>query len=112
MRHFTRFSNPMDPWSLGFGIKVGEGGKGDLFLSFFFGRSWCLKMTVKVSLKIASEASYFCILSGQSSLKMVNFGDFLKTLSLLSNSVTRQVNFNKTKIFGKCQNWKTEMIFD
>ena len=46
--------------------------------------SSCLKITEKVSFKIASEASYFYILS---SLKMVNFGDFLKTLSLQSNSV-------------------------
>ena len=36
--------------------------------------------------------------------KMVHFGEFLKTCSLRSNSVTRQVNFNMTKISGKCQN--------
>ena len=36
--------------------------------------------------------------------KMVNFGDFLKTWSLWSNSVTRQIIFNWTKIDGKCQN--------
>ena len=30
--------------------------------------------------------------------KMVNFDEFLKTWNLLSNSVTRQVNFNWTKI--------------
>ena len=36
--------------------------------------------------------------------KMVNFGEFLKTWSLRSNSVTRQVSFNRTKIGGKCQN--------
>ena len=35
---------------------------------------------------------------------MVNFGVFLKTLSLKSNSVTRQVSFKRTKIGGKCQN--------
>ena len=35
---------------------------------------------------------------------MVHFGDFLKTWRLRSNSVTRQVNFNRTKIGGKCQN--------
>ena len=29
---------------------------------------------------------------------------FLKTWSLRSNIVTRQVNFNRTKIGGKCQN--------
>ena len=36
--------------------------------------------------------------------KMVNFGEFLKTWSLRSNSVTRQVSFYRTKIGGKCQN--------
>ena len=35
--------------------------------------------------------------------KMVQFGEFLKTWSLRSNSVTRQVSFNSTKIGGKCQ---------
>ena len=38
--------------------------------------------------------------------KMVHFGDFLKTLSLRSNSITRQVTYNKTKNVGKCQNKK------
>ena len=32
------------------------------------------------------------------------FGEFLKTWSLRSNSVTRQVNFKRTKIGEKCQN--------
>ena len=35
---------------------------------------------------------------------MVNFGEFLKIWSLRSNSVTRQVSFNRTKIGGKYQN--------
>ena len=42
----------------------------------------CLKITEKVSLKFASEASYVYNLSGQKSIKMpkmVNFGEFLKT---------------------------------
>ena len=34
-------------------------------------------------------------------LKIVNFGEFLKNRNLRSNSVTRQVNFNRTKIVGK-----------
>ena len=37
---------------------------------------------------------------------MGNFGEFLKTWSLLSNSVTRQVTFIRTKNGGKCQNSK------
>ena len=40
---------------------------------------------------------------------MVHFGDFLKTWSLRSNSGTRQVSFNRTKIGGKCQNSKIQM---
>ena len=35
---------------------------------------------------------------------MVHLGEFLKTWSWRSNSVTRQVSFNRTKIGGKCQN--------
>ena len=35
---------------------------------------------------------------------MVQFDEFLKTWSLRSNSVTRQVSFDRTKIGGKCQN--------
>ena len=35
---------------------------------------------------------------------MVHFGEFLNIWSLRSNSVTRQVSFNWTKIGGKCQN--------
>ena len=38
---------------------------------------------------------------------MVHFGEFFKTWSLRSNSVTRQVTFNRTKIDGKCQTLKT-----
>ena len=35
---------------------------------------------------------------------MVQVGEFLKTWSLRSNSVTRQVSFTRSKIGGKCQN--------
>jgi len=37
---------------------------------------------------------------------MVHFGEFLKTWSLRSNSVTSQVSFKKAKNCGKCQNAK------
>ena len=40
---------------------------------------------------------------------MVNFGEFLKIWSFRSNSVTRQINFKRTKNGEKCQNWKTQM---
>ena len=41
--------------------------------------------------------------------KMVHFGEFLKTWSLRSNSVTRQVSFNMKKVGGKCQNSKIQI---
>ena len=41
---------------------------------------------------------------------MVNFVKFLKTWSLRSNSVTRHVSFNRTKIGGKCQNSKCDIL--
>ena len=40
---------------------------------------------------------------------MVHFGEFLKTWSLRSNSVTRQVSFNRTKIGGKYQTSNIKM---
>ena len=73
-------------------------------------RARCLKNTEKISFNIASEASYVYILSGQNLIlknaKNGQFGELLKTLSLRSNSVTRQVNFNRTKIGRKCQKFK------
>ena len=68
--------------------------------------SRCLKITEKVSFNIASEASCVYILSGQKFKKcqeMVHFSEFLKTWKLRLNSVTRQVNFIRTKVDGKCQ---------
>ena len=64
----------------------------------------CLKMIEKVAFIIASEASYVYILSGQKFIKKAKigqFGVFLKNCSLRSNSVTRYVNFNRTKIDEK-----------
>ena len=66
--------------------------------------SRCLKITEKVSFNIASEASYLYILLKMP--KIVYFGEFLKTWSLRSNSVTGQINFNRTKIGEKFQNAK------
>ena len=63
----------------------------------------CLKITKKVAFNIASEASYVYILSGQKFIKDAKNGQFwrvFENLNLLSNSVTRQVNFNiKNAIF-------------
>ena len=56
----------------------------------------CLKITEKVSFNIASEASYVFILSRQyfiKNAKIGHFGEFLKTWSLRSKSVTRQLQF-------------------
>ena len=58
-------------------------------------------MAPKVAFNSASEASYVYILS--------QFGEFLENWSLRSNSVTRQVNFNQTKIGEKCQCLKIQM---
>ena len=73
------------------------------------------KISQKVSFNFASEASYVYILSGQKSLfempKMVNFDEFLKIWSLRSNSVTRQMSFDRTKIGWKCRNLKIKMRY-
>ena len=58
------------------------------------------KSTNVVAFNIASEASYIYFLSRQN---IVNFGEFGKSWSWRSNSVTRQVTFNRTKINGKFQ---------
>ena len=75
-----------------------------------------LKIKKKVSLNTVSEASYVYILSGQKFIKLtkkVNFGEFLKTWGLRSNSVIRQVTFNRTKIDEKlmknANKWKVHM---
>ena len=63
----------------------------------------CLIITEKVSFNIASEASYVYISNGQKFIQNANNSIFwwvLKSWSLRSNSVTRQVIFNRTKI--KC----------
>ena len=62
-------------------------------------------MAQKVTFNIASEASYVYILRGQKFIKNAHFEEFLKTWSLLSNSVTRQVNFIWTKMDKKNSNW-------
>ena len=59
--------------------------------------SRCLKITEKVSVNIASEASFVYILNGQNLIKKEKNCPFW---SLRSNSVTRQVDFNWTKIGG------------
>ena len=67
----------------------------------------CLKIAEKVSFNIASEASYvFIFLSGKKTMKICQNAQFwrvFESLSLWSNSVTRQVTFNRTKVGEKCQ---------
>ena len=60
-------------------------------------------------LKITEIGSFWVDKSSLKMPKMVHFDEFLKTWSLRSNSVTRQVNFHRTKIDNKCQNWKIKM---
>ena len=45
---------------------------------------------------------------------MVHFGEFLKTWSLRSNSVTRQVSFNNTKLVenAKIKKLKCDILDD
>ena len=55
---------------------------------------------------LPAKRATFTFWVDKSSLKMpkiVHFGEFLKIWSLRSNSVTRQVNFNRSKIGGKCR---------
>ena len=64
-----------------------------------FNKSQCLKIIEKVAFNIASEASYVYTLLKMP--KMVHFVEFMKTWSLRSNSVTRQVTFDMTKNWWK-----------
>ena len=69
-----------------------------------------LKITEKGSFNIARATFTFWVIKSWLKMpKMVYFGEFLKTWSLRSNSVTRQVSLKKTKIGEKCQNWKIQM---
>ena len=71
---------------------------------------WKLKKKSHSALR--AKRAMFTFWVDKSSLKMpkiVDFGEFLKTWSLLSKSVTRHFNFNRTNIGGKCQNTKIEM---
>ena len=68
-----------------------------------------MKITEKVSFNIASEVSLVYILSGQKFIKNTKNGSngkFLKTLSLQSNSVTRQVNYKTFISWKVCGNPK------
>ena len=56
-----------------------------------------------------AKRAIFTFWVDKSCLKMVNFGDFLKTWNFWSKSVTRLVNFERTKIGGKYQNCKILM---
>ena len=74
----------------------------------------CLKITEKVSFNIASEASYVYFLSWQKLIKipqLVHFGEFLKTWSLRSNSVTRQVLIGQKLVENaKIQKFKCDIL--
>ena len=69
--------------------------------------SYCLKI-IKVAFNIASEATFIFWVDQSTTVcnaKNGQFGEFLKSSGLRSNSVTRQVIFKSTKICQKCQNW-------
>ena len=68
-----------------------------------------MKIAEKVSFhNTASEATdvyiFLKFIKNAKNAKNGKFGEFLKNCSLRPNSATRQVNFNRTKIGGKCQN--------
>ena len=66
------------------------------------------KSQKKLYLTLRAKRAYVDILNGQKFVKNAKncqFGEFLKTWSLWSNSVTR----HRTKISGKYQNWKIQM---
>ena len=66
------------------------------------------KSQIKSHSTLWAKQATFTFWVGKSSIKMtkkVNFGEFLK--SLRSNSVIRQVTFNRTKIDEKCQQMKS-----
>ena len=68
------------------------------------------KRTFTIQSTLRAKRATYTFRVDKSSLKMpkmVHFGEFLKTWRLWSNSVTRHVTFNRTKIGGKCQNTKT-----
>ena len=52
---------------------------------------------------LRAKRATFTFWVDKSSLKMCHFGKFLKTWSLQSSSVTRQVNFDRTKIGAKIE---------
>ena len=64
--------------------------------SFKKSQTQCLKITVKGLIQHCKRSELCLHLEC-----IVHFGEFLKILSLRSNSVTRQVTFNRTKIGGK-----------
>ena len=64
----------------------------------------CLKITEKSHSTLRAKRATFTKVHKK-------FGEFLKTWSLWSNSVTRHVNPSQTIIRGKYQNWKTQMRY-
>ena len=72
------------------------------------------KITEKVSFNIASEASYVYILSVQKIIKNAKNGPIWRVFEnlKLAVSVTRQVNFNRTKLVenAKIQKFKCDIL--
>ena len=113
--HLTSSRNCFKPsgsghWNLNkdFTLRWNEADQATEPLTLISNTHWaqCLKIDQKVAFNIASEASYLYISSGLKFIKNAKNGqfvDFLKIWSLRSNSVTRRVNFNWTKIGEKCQ---------
>ena len=106
-RYNSNIMHPIDQTSQGWDHPSSK--KQFRFWWNFFLKTWCLKITKKSHSTLQAKRAMFTFWVDKSSLKMpkmVNFGDFLKTWNLRSNSVTRQVTFNGTKIGEKRQNYR------
>ena len=71
-------------------------------LQIFSTYECCLKITEKSHSTLRAQRTTFTFWVDKSWSKMPKM--VTRSWSLRSNSVTRQVNFNRTKIGGKCQN--------
>ena len=60
----------------------------------------CLKITEKVAFNIASEASYFYILSGQKFIKNAKNGQFWRFFEKMKLAIKGQFSLDKS---GKCK---------
>ena len=73
----------------------------------FLGSFWKLKAYVKQCYKTGHFQYYKKLMENAKSGQFWGIFEYLK---LMSNSDTRHVNFDISKIDGKCQNWKKTFL--